>query len=93
MSRYNKEWLQSLPIGTQLIFGNEPAENAIISEKKYRMHDKVQRYAKLPGTTQPLRIYFDDAENQIRMAYHKPTQDYPLEGRLQGVIYPEKPVS
>ena len=86
---YTKQWLIDLPVGTQLIFGDEPCDIFTVLAKKYRLHDKVQRYLSMPLTQNLIRLYFDDQEQQCRIAFQEPTHDFPLEGRLKGIIYLE----
>lgn len=87
---YTEDWLKNVPVGTQLIFGDEPCDIYTVSEKKYRLHTKTQRYLNMPLSQDKVRLYYDSKEKQCRIAYQEPTHDFPLIGRLKGIIYPEE---
>ena len=88
---YSKEWLQNLPIGT--IFVMQDDEQYIIYEKKYRLKDKVQRYLKRPYVKEPVRVYYSEQEHLCKLAYPEPNHEFPLEGRLKGIILPQQVLS
>lgn len=83
---YSKLWLETLPVGTQLILGDEPCYIHTLLAKKYKNKDKVQRYCSIPLSKELLCLYFDEREQIIRMKYPEPNHDFPLEGRLLAII-------
>ena len=86
---YSKEWLKNLPVGTQFVFGTEKCDTYTLIEKKYKNKDKLQRYLSIPLSRELLNVYFDEREQILRMKYPEPNHDFPLEGRLQGIILPQ----
>ena len=85
---YTKQWLIDLPIST--IFVMQDGEQYTLYEKQYKKKDRVQRYLKRPFLKEPVRIYYSDEEQQCKLAYPEPNWDFPLEGRIKGVIYPQE---
>ena len=89
---YTKDWLKNLPAGTKLVLGEEEADIYIVTDKKYKLKHKVQRYLKMPLSNEIVRLYWDNQEGQCRIAYQTYDHDFPLSGRLKDVIYLEESV-
>lgn len=88
---YTKEWLLSLPVGTRIVCGDEPAYIYTLLDKQHTKRNTLTRYFSIPMLKERARIVYDNNDQMCYLSLLEKRQQFPLAGRLKQVILPESP--